>query len=434
MTSTPNNRMITIQHLICTICTVLLVGTACSPQVERRFLSLEEMGVGPTAFDATLTRSKANDPCRQQENYEIDLDHLDHFPMQYVRINIHWMNSEDSTQNIPEAEIEAYTRDIVFALNYALENNKKSWIPHNNDIPIHPTNFRYVLTGRPEDPTDDGIYYHYDDSLYYYVHWRRKHSNLYKRDVFDKYGVQLDTVLNLFMMPHHRDSVASKSYPTETVGVALRNAVKVAAPWKEVYGPKDTHWRYRGVINHEIGHIFSLRHAWTTSDGCDDTPRHNNRCWSRDVPGCDTLTSNNVMDYAALQLAWTPCQISRVHRRLMNPRYAARNFLEPRRCVLDPAATITIREVIDWDCHKDLLGHLVIAPGGVLTIRCNISLPENAKVTIRPGGKLILDGGSLYQDCGLTWQGIEVEQTNEEQGQLELLNGGRVDNITLGNE
>jgi hypothetical protein len=413
------------------------IFTTCSTQIQidRRFLSADEMGIRPTSFEETGSRqmSSRSNNCYAQDNYLIDTNHLDHYPMQYLRVNFHWTNSSDSSQNIPEAEAIPYTEKILYAMNYALENNKKMWLPPNNDTPVHPVPFRFVLTGRPDDPADDGIYYHYDDELYYYVHYRKKDSNLYTRDVFDRYGVQLDTVLNIFLMPHQKDSIASPTYRAGRVGVALSNAVKVAAPWIEDYTKKkDSYWRYRGVINHEIGHILNLSHAWTTSDGCDDTPKHPNNCWNKDSgPGCDTMASNNLMDYSALQLALTPDQIARMSRRLADRKYKQHNFLEPRWCLRDTAHDIVIRDTVDWRCLRDLYGNLTIAPGGQLTIRCSTSVPANGKVSIQPGGKLILEGGRLYQDCGESWQGIEVEKQGELEGILEMDDEASIEDVIL---
>lgn len=416
---------------------IALALIACNPRlapVENRFLSAEEMGILPSAFGVTTRNTPANNrgPCNQQENYEIDTTRMQDYPMRYLRINMHWMNSEDGSQNIPESEIKAHTLRIVDAMNYALENNKQMFLPVGNNTPVHPTNFRYVLTGRPDDPDDDGIYYHYDDSLYYYVHYRKKDSNLYDRTVFERYGVQLDTVLNFFMMPHQPDSVASRTYKSGRVGVALRNALKVAATWKEDFAadPKNSHWRYRGVINHEVGHILSLAHAWGRGDGCDDTPVHPNRCYSQNSgPGCDTMASNNVMDYNSLQLAWTPCQIAKAHRRFSNPRFLQRKFLDPRWCTLNPDLDVTVEGEVDWACMRDLHGNLTIAKGAKLTIRCRTSIPENGLVTIQAGGELVIDGGLLHQDCGGVWQGIVVEKEGEVEGKLTILNEGQIQDV-----
>lgn len=415
---------------------IILIGLTCTPQVESRLLTTDEMGIVPASFEegSTARRLDPRDPCGSQANYFIDTSRMEDYPMRYIRINMHWMNSEDGTQNIPESEAKAHTLRIVKAMNYALENNKKMLLPIGNETPIHPINFRYVLTGRPGDPDDDGIYYHYDDSLYYYVHFRKKHSNLYDRKVFDTYGVQLDTVLNFFMMPHQPDSVASPTYHADKVGVALRNALKVAATWKEDYArdPKDTHWRYRGVINHEVGHILGISHAWTNGDGCEDTPVHPNRCYNKGSgPGCDTLVSNNVMDYNALQLAWTPCQIARVHRRFANDRYLQRKFLEPRWCTRNPVLDITVQDTVIWDGMHDLHGNLTIAPGGQLTIQCRASIPADGLVIIQAGGELVIDGGYLHQDCGETWQGVQVQKVGDDEGKLTLLNGGEIKDVSF---
>ncbi|MDV7393738.1 M43 family zinc metalloprotease, partial [Arthrospira platensis SPKY1] len=116
-------------------------------------------------------------------------------------------------------------------------------------------------------------------------------------------------MLNIFLMPHHPDSVASPTYKPHFGGIALRNAVKVTG-W---YENGVSEWSVRYVLNHEIGHILSLMHTWAYNDGCDDTPHHP-KCWNfTDEPPCDSLVSNNVMDYNAYQSAWSPCQIGKIH-------------------------------------------------------------------------------------------------------------------------
>ncbi|MEZ4988010.1 MAG: M43 family zinc metalloprotease [Saprospiraceae bacterium] len=302
--------------------------TQCTPPVTTRYLTEDEMGILPVAMDQSDVKKRPSGPCYEEDSYVYDTTYAQHYPMQYLRVNIHWMNSLDSANNVPESEAVAFAEKIIFAANYALENNRQMLLPNGNNTPVHPVNFRYVLTGRPNDPTDKGVYYHYDDSLFYYVHINRKHANLFSRAVFDKYGVQMDTVLNIFFMPHHPDSVARAGYAAERVGVALRNAVKVTGPWlPDFTNDKDSHWHYRGVFNHEIGHILGLIHAWTRGDGCDDTPIHANRCFSPgQAPGCDTMTSNNVMDYSYQQVAWTPCQIAKVHKRFADPQGIQHRF------------------------------------------------------------------------------------------------------------
>ena len=113
------------------LCLVLLVlGAACSSQVTSRFLSSEELGVLPTSFDAIPEQrtTTSRGPCYEQDNYRIDTTHLDHYPMRYLRVNIHWMNSADSSQNIPEAAAIAYSERIIFAMNYALNKNVKMYL------------------------------------------------------------------------------------------------------------------------------------------------------------------------------------------------------------------------------------------------------------------------------------------------------------------
>lgn len=400
---------------------------SCSPRLESRFLTEADIQRIPESFEEAGPRG-GRGPCYDQINYRPDTNYIAHFPVKYVRVNFHWVNSSDSTANYYGREAIEFVKGWIHACNYDLGKNNKMWLPHNNDMPVIPTRYQLALTPRPGDPGDDGIYFHFDDELCYYVH-KGKNANLHKREVVNKYGVQLDTVLNIFIMPHHPDSVASKTYSAFGVGVALGNAVKVAGI--EIDLEKKNFWGYRGTLNHEIGHIYGLSHSWITNDGCDDTPPHPNNCWNRESARCDTLTSNNFMDYNAMQHAWTPCQIGRVQLQMATENARPRRFLQPNWCELHEDRHIFIRDAVEWNGMKDLEGHLTIERGGSLTIRCRVSLPKDARITVRPGGKLILDGARLHNACGDQWQGIEVQDKGKLKGEVVFVGNPAVEDVIL---
>jgi len=412
--------------LIVKICSILLLitGMACMPKLTSRFAGKADYEALPKAYDEPLT-GRQKTVCNNYESYIPDTNHLDHTPIKYVRINIHWINKRDSSANFVGEEALEYTKLLLHAANYNLEGNKKLLIPHGNDIPVLPIRYRLVLTPRPGDPDDDGIYFHFDDELCYYVH-KGKTANLGNRRVVQKYGVQLDTVLNVFIMPHHPDSVASKTYSSGVVGVALGNSLKIAGPFDNL---QYTAWLGRCVLNHEVCHIYGLGHAWL-EDGCEDTPRHDNSCWNlTDRPECDTTTSNNIMDYNFAQHAWSPCQIGKIHQRMSQENTPARRYLQPNWCELHEDRAIVIRDTVVWGGAKDLEGHLTIAAGGHLTIQCRVSLPKGAKITIAPGAVLVLDTQArLHNACGDQWQGIEIQTLNKQSGKIIRNGNPKVEN------
>lgn len=397
-----------------------LLQWSCAPGLRAHFLQAEEIRHIPSEFEEIGSAQKnlsirGRGPCYDYNSYLPDTNHLDHSPVKYVRINLHWMQAEGARSDFPEQKVREFSKGLVKAANYALNNNKPMWLPHNNDTPTLPIRIQYVLTPRSNDTADDGIYFHYDDEQYFYVA-KGKHRNLYNREVVNKYGAKLDTVLNIFFMPHHPDSIRSKSYTAARTGVALGNTIKLAG-----VDYNGDYWAYRGLFNHEVGHIYGLSHTWAYNDGCDDTPRHEQNCWNRSQPGCDTTTSNNVMDYNALQLAWTPCQIGKVQQRMADLRTKARQFVVPTWCRLDTEKTIVIRDTIAWEGAKDLEGNLYIASSGYLRLNCRLSVPPGGKITIEPGGVLLLDDAKLHNACGQQWQGIEIlESKDGERGQVQI--------------
>ncbi len=396
------------QYLVYLIGTLALaIGLIQACQVPLELLavkSVEQIQAIPAPETTAST-------CQDYEAYIPDTLHPDHMPMRYVRVNMHFLNAVDGSKNYQGQEALEYGRKLIDEANGHLARNRQMWLPIGNQTPVLPIGFRYVLTTSAGYEEQQGIYCHYNDELYSFVDKGRNRNN-YSRDAIRTYGIGLDSILNIFVMPHHPDSVRSETYAVTSAGIALGSAVKIAG----VYETGKRPWAFKGLINHEVGHVMGLRHTWRSNDGCEDTPRHTN-CWNRtDVPPCDTAASNNLMDYNANQHAWTPCQIGRVHRNMSRENSLPRKLLIQDWCRLDPEKTIVIRDSVIWKGAKDLVGDLIIGPGGQLDVRCRLSMPPGGTITVEPGGTLLLDNARLHNACGKAWNGIVVKKTPQAEG------------------
>ena len=63
-------------------------------------------------------------------------------------------------------------------------------------------------------------------------------------------------------------------------------------------------------------------------------------------------------------------------------------------------------------------GDIEILAGASLQIKCRVSMPQGSKITVHPGGKLVLDDCVIHNDCGHTWKGIEVMQRGKLTGEV----------------
>jgi hypothetical protein len=92
-----------------------------------------------------------------------------------------------------------------------------------------------------------------------------------------------------------------------------------------------------------------------------------------------------------------------------------------------------------WNSGMRIASDVVVDSGAVLTITGGavIGFPDNAKLSILPGGKLIIDGGTLTNLCYHLWKGIEVwgdpalAQNPANQGILVVINGGTIENALV---
>jgi hypothetical protein len=407
-----------------------LVLTSCDGLVKKEYL--QSVGIRP------VTSEQLSSPCRDQLNYIPDSTAIEQTPIKYIRVNFHVICDDEGRGNFNEEEGRAFVYEVYNAANEKLGRNQQMNLPTGNHTPVLPMRYRYQLTGRPNVPGDDGIYFH-NDSDYYYLTSKGKKRNIFEKDIFEKYGIQKDTVLNIFVLAHHLDSLKSDTYTRNIHGIGYTNFVKVNHWYEDVVdtvmvnGKPRVKWhKWNAVknLNHEIGHTIGLKHSWSGNDGCEDTPNHPN-CWNRTKgkAPCDTQWSNNVMDYNAHASAWSPCQIGIIHRNFSDTRKKIRQLLAPTWCTLDTDQNIEITKDTEWFGAKDLEGHLIIKDGVSLTVHCRLSLPKDAKIIVQPKAKLILNGATIENDCGEQWKGIEIWSKGDLEGQVELYNNAKILNV-----
>ena len=389
------------------------------------------------ALTAQKTVSRPNNDkvicnCGTASNYAPDPKNMNFYPTKYVRVNVHFIDAKDTTLNFSEETGREYARMLIEGCNERLEHNLKMNIPANNDLPALPINFRYVISPfNSDDPEDDGIYFHQDDYLCYYnkTHSSRDYS-LFSDKQFETYKKCGDEVLNIFLLEHHPDSIASPTYKTSADGVGKPHWVKIANSYHHYINNAnqnlaETVGSIARLMNHEIGHSLGLAHTWSMEDGCPDTPKNRN-CWYIDPadPGCDEWgeVSNNVMDYNAFQQAYTPCQLAKINYNFYREGAPQGKNLLNTWCSYksDKKVIIEAGNEVDWCDIKYLEGDIIIEKDAFLTLHCKLSLPKGAQIYILPGGKLFLDNGSeITNICGDEWTGVTLFHTKKQKAVFE---------------
>lgn len=411
--------------LVLLLLLLLALGESCTPAILQYENYIVSADYGQQPKEAAPNAYQR----RQYENWRYlpDTVHPEYTPERTLLVSFHFMNTKDTFYRQYETGTYAYIHGLLQSANNDLKKNRQNWLnPSGVENAVYPVNFQMKLANKP-GTYNPAIYHHYDDELYYFT-FRGRKRNLGDRKVISKYGEALDSILNIFIMPPHRDSLSSPTFkPNEITGVFLGNSIKLAGFFPE----RKASWQHRGNLNHEVGHALSLRHAWLSNDGCDDTRVHRNKCWNRSQSAyCDTMTSNNVMDYSAQQVAWTPCQIGRIHARMSDPSSQQRKWVKNSWCHPETRSKIIVDSNTSWQGGRDFRRSIQVKPGATLFIDCRVHLAKGQTITIEPGAKLELGPRArLHNDCGDEWGGIVTGIQGRKRGEVIIDAAATIENL-----
>jgi len=201
---------------------------------------------------------------------------------------------------------------------------------------------------------------------------------------------------------------------------------------KSMYWPFVVYHDHIHHIAHEYGHALGLHHTY---DG--EYRQISHYDFLDDIfglcaePSCTSNPQQGYINYLTYDCFWInqpgpyPLMAGRPNPRYISPKYAGRmhralslyknifrvndmpmhNYVKEKYSFSIP---LYITENETWDFGIKLYQDIYVEAGATLTIEDEVRMPIDGKIVVKPGGKLVIDGGIVTSAHDLPWQGIEV--------------------------
>ena len=364
-------------------------------------------------------------------------------PIKTVRLNINIIQKDDGTGNFDNSyNTRKRMRQIITSVN----NRYSSFGPSDaiawvTELPNYDSRIRFSIG----DTINERLYFYQNtdwwgdtvsDNIMTYIH-----SNYPERE----------EAVNVFIYgnPNNSRNGGSATYPNN-MNFFSNQSINMFY-WNSLSGDGAK----ANLLAHELGHILSLGHTYEdiwVSYTCDQNYRdflkdvflvtlpNGTNCphickYNADADSVngDRIT-NNLMGGNKNSKYISPMQAGNMHRAMS--MYSVRKYVECEKS--NVPLVITGEEV--WDFNMKLYRDLIIENGAKVTLTCRLVMHSDAKIIIKPGGRLIVDGATISNDIydKNFWQGIEVwgnssahqymVNNNYLQGYLEMKNGATIEN------
>lgn len=328
----------------------------------------------------------------------------------FARVNrdySHLFNPEDPDCHVNEGFLA--DSKVQFVPNIVHINNSTYW--NNEDHDLCPSNWHgtwldildNVIVHDPSIPRGINVYFTETES--YYDSLVINHTTQ-SGPPFNAGCSQSPNKVNMdFSSKVHMPDVYSKYYWMKNIVPGLEGK-----PWDPIIRS----WFVCSIgdlLAHELGHSLSLSHIFYC---------HHNLMYT--YPG-EGGYDNSL----------SPNQIGSIHRHLSISNI--RKYTTTESYVSDPYY-ITSNTL--WDLNFTSFRDVIIEPNACLTVTCKLVMKSNARIIVKPGGRLVIDGGIITTEDDELWPGIEVWGDNSThqyavnghygQGYVELKNGATIEN------
>lgn len=272
---------------------------------------------------------------------------------------------------------------------------------------IKDTRIRFVMDGPLNMIADEAAYYYVQGA-------QNNYGSTTAINVF--YGCAWPTST---AAPFYYMNGASVDYPVPNPNVLFHRGIP-GVPQVEDLGDLSN----AGTLAHELGHALGLEENFANTSygthsgiapaqGCCEVITASDYLPEATIihGGCNDSVSNNLMSpNTGCHRYLSPQQMAIMHYNLRGPLHKVLSSQGYQNATLvNHLADYTVTTSETWTADRYMKGDILVRSGQALTVKCLLAMTHGAKIVVEKGGLLSVDGGTITNISGRTWEGIIVD-------------------------